>query len=37
MPSTNEWRAHVDQTVTTKAQIEKLMGDSANELSSMNK
>ena len=37
MPSTNEWRAHVDQTVTTKVQIEKLMGDSANELSSMNK
>lgn len=37
MPSTNEWRAHVDQTVTTKAQIEKLMGDSANELFSMNK
>jgi hypothetical protein len=35
--STNEWRAHVDQTVTSKSQIERLMGESQNDLQSMNK
>lgn len=35
--STNEWRAHVDQTVSSKNQIEKLMGDSQSDLQSMNK
>lgn len=35
--TSNEWRAHVDQTVTTKGQIEKLMGDSSGEIFAMNK
>ena len=35
--STNEWRSHVDQTVTSKSQIEKVLGDTQSELSNMNK
>jgi hypothetical protein len=35
--STNEWRSHVDQTITSKANIEKLMSDSQGDLQSMNK
>jgi hypothetical protein len=35
--STNEWRAHVDQTVTNNQQIEKVLGETQNDLSIMNK
>jgi estrogen-related receptor beta like 1 len=35
--ATNEWRSHVDQTVTSKSQIEKVLGDTQSELSNMNK
>ena len=34
---TNEWRSHVDQTVTSKAQIDKVLGDTQGDLQSMNK
>lgn len=34
---TNEWRSHVDQTVTSKGQIEKVLGDTQGDLQSMNK
>ncbi len=37
VPSNNEWRAHVDQTVTSKGHIEKLMGESQGDLQSLNK
>lgn len=33
----NEWRSHVDQTVNTSGQIERLMGDSTADISAMNK
>lgn len=35
--TTNEWRAHVDQTVTSKAHIEKVLGDTQGDLHAMNK
>jgi len=35
--STNEWRAHVDQTVSSKVQIEKVLGDTQGDLQAMNK
>jgi hypothetical protein len=33
----HEWRSHVDQTVNTKANIEKLMGDNSSDLTAINK
>ena len=35
--STNEWRAHVDQTVSSKEQIDKVLGDTQANLQIMNK
>lgn len=35
--STNEWRAHVDQTVTSKAQIERVLTDTHGDLQAINK
>lgn len=35
--SATEWRSHVDQTISTKATIEKLMERSSGELHAMNK
>jgi estrogen-related receptor beta like 1 len=35
--TTNEWRAHVDQTVASKGQIEKVLGDTQGDLQAMNK
>ena len=35
--SANEWRAHVDQTVTNNQQIGKVLGETQNDLSIMNK
>jgi hypothetical protein len=35
--STNEWRSHVDQTLSSKQQIEKVMTSNSGELSSINK
>jgi hypothetical protein len=35
--TTNEWRAHVDQTVTSKGHIEKVLGDTQGDLHAMNK
>lgn len=32
-----EWRAHVDQTVSSKSQIERVLGETQGELNSMNK
>lgn len=34
---TNEWRSHVDQTVTSKGHIEKVLADTQGDLQSMNK
>lgn len=33
----NEWRSHVDQTVTTKTKIEAVLGDTQSDLTAMNK
>jgi estrogen-related receptor beta like 1 len=35
--STNEWRAHVDQTSVSKNAIEKVLGDAQTDLSSLNR
>lgn len=35
--ATNEWRSHVDQTVSSKAQIEKVLDDTQGSLHGMNK
>lgn len=35
--STNEWRSHVDQTITSKTHIEKLLSDNNSDLQSLNK
>jgi hypothetical protein len=35
--ATNEWRSHVDQTITNKIQIEKVLGETDNDLKSMEK
>ena len=35
--TTNEWRAHVDQTVTSKSHIEKVLGETQGDLHAMNK
>lgn len=35
--STNEWRAHVDQTMNSKSSIEKVMNGNQTELQVMNK
>eukprot|EP00607_Mallomonas_marina_P001306 CAMPEP_0182437592 /NCGR_PEP_ID=MMETSP1167-20130531/85144_1 /TAXON_ID=2988 /ORGANISM="Mallomonas Sp, Strain CCMP3275" /LENGTH=440 /DNA_ID=CAMNT_0024630559 /DNA_START=28 /DNA_END=1350 /DNA_ORIENTATION=- len=35
--STNEWRGHVDQTVTSKTHIEKVLGETEGELKNMQK
>ena len=35
--STNEWRAHVDQTVVSKGQIEKILGETQGDLQAMNR
>ncbi len=35
--STNEWRSHVDQTVTSKEHIEKVLGETQGDLQTMNK
>ena len=34
--SANEWRSHVDQTVTNKSQIDKVLNDTKGDLRSMN-
>jgi hypothetical protein len=34
---TNEWRAHVDQTVSSKGHIEKILADTQGDLGIMNK
>jgi estrogen-related receptor beta like 1 len=34
---TNEWRSHVDQTVTSKGHIEKVLADTQGDLQTMNK
>jgi len=34
--STNEWRAHVDQTISSKENIDKLLGDTKGDLSALN-
>ena len=34
--SANEWRSHVDQTVTNKSQIDKVLNDTKGDLKSMN-
>jgi estrogen-related receptor beta like 1 len=34
---TNEWRSHVDQTVTSKGKIDLVLGETQTELMSMNK
>lgn len=33
----NEWRSHVDQTVTSKTQIDKVLSETHRDLNSMNK
>lgn len=35
--ATNEWRSHVDQTVTSKGHIEKVLADTQGDLQAMNK
>jgi estrogen-related receptor beta like 1 len=35
--STNEWRSHVDQTINSKGQIEKVLGETQGTLQTMNK
>merc|ERR1719240_267535 len=35
--SLNEWRAHVDQTVTSKAQIEQVLSNTQGDLKSLNR
>ena len=35
--SLNEWRAHVDQTVTSKAQIEQVLNNTQGDLRSLNR
>lgn len=35
--STNEWRAHVDQTVTNNQRIESVLGETQNDLQIMNR
>lgn len=35
--SMNEWRAHVDMTVSSKSNIEKVLGETQGDLSAMNK
>jgi intraflagellar transport protein 57 len=37
MGSGSEWRSHVDQTITSKAQIEKIMGETRDDLSVVGK
>jgi hypothetical protein len=34
--STNEWRAHVDQTISSKENIDKLLGDTKGDLAGLN-
>ena len=34
--STNEWRAHVDQTVSSKESIDRLLSDTRSDLNSLN-
>jgi len=33
----NEWRSHVDQTITNKSQIEKVLGDTQTDLQTMHR
>lgn len=35
--STNEWRSHVDQTIVSKGQIDKLLGDTNNDIQKMDR
>jgi intraflagellar transport protein 57 len=35
--ATNEWRSHVDQTVSSKNQIEKVLAETQGDLQSMHK
>ena len=35
--TTNEWRSHVDQTVTSKDHIQKVLSDTQGDLQAMNK
>jgi len=35
--STNEWRSHVDQTISNKSQIEKVLGDTQVDLQTMHR
>lgn len=35
--STNEWRAHVDQTLVNQSQIDKVLGETHGDLQSLNK
>jgi estrogen-related receptor beta like 1 len=35
--STNEWRAHVDQTIVSKGHIERVLGDTQGDLQSLHK
>lgn len=35
--STNEWRSHVDQTITSKENIDKILGDTKSDLGGLNR
>jgi hypothetical protein len=35
--STNEWRAHVDMTVTNKGHIEKILNETQSDLQALNR
>ena len=35
--SANEWRAHVDQTITSKEHIDKVLGETQSDLQILNK
>lgn len=35
--SSNEWRAHVDQTVSSKSQIEQVLSSTQGDLKSLNR
>jgi hypothetical protein len=35
--STNEWRAHVDQTISSKDHIERVLGDTQGNLEFVNR
>lgn len=35
--STNEWRSHVDQTITSKENIDKILGDTKGDIAGLNR